>query len=606
MTSSAARLALVAGLLTSLWSAAAIAQGAGPIRLVPVRPVPPATEAKPVEEPKEAKPAETEAAPDPSTSTPGVQTTAPAQPGIQVDTLQAIDADAMGVLSAADGALPTTLWQGTPRPLAERLIGLLPALPESRVARDLVRRLLLSPALLPEGPAAEPKLLVLRAEKLAAMGEVAALDRLLKSAPPRLTDSTLMRLRLDAAYLLFDSNGACAEIRRALGVSQTEAAQRGQAFCLALAGDGGKAELSLRLLSEQGFKPDPTYDTQMDALISGSKPKLASVKDLRPIDLALLRAAKQPAPTDAATVRSPAVWWPLADSPSTEPGMRLALSERLEASGVWSVAQRTKIIQETDLPAELLDNPLTRAEADSSARGRAILRRALDRQQTALARAQVIDKALALGAKNNVYAAESRLYAQAIEAIPPSVDLNWFAPAATRALVVAGRLEAARSWMQMIEAPRDDAGRAAADRLWALARLAGGDVLEPWREGRLEAWVNRAKAQPEEATRVARLLALMEATGEPIDGRLWRDLVADGDRRPVAMPSPALLPSLAEAASKGRIGEGVAFAALAVGETRLADLPPPVLAPVVAGLAQLGMTADARALAVEAAVASGL
>ena len=605
MTSSAVRLALAAGLLAGLCASGALAQPSGPIRLVPIRPAPTGTEVKPAEEPKEAKPAGTEAAP----AAPGVVTTttpAPAQPGIQVDTLQAIDADAMGVLTAAEGALPTTLWQGTPRPLAERLIGLLPALPESRTARELARRLLLSPALLPEGPPAEPTLLVLRAEKLAAMGELSAVDRLLKSAPPRLTDERLTRLRLDAAYLLFDSNGACAEIRRALGSGQSEGAQRGQAFCQALAGDGGKAELSLRLLSEQGFKPDPTYDALMEALIHGTKPRLAGAKDLRPIDLALLRASKQPAPADAATVRVPAVWWPLADSPSTESGMRMALAERLEASGLWTVAQRTKVIQETDLPAELLDNPLTRAEADSSARGRAILRRALDRQQTPLARAQVIDKALALGAKNNVYAGEARLYAQAIEAIAPSVDLNWFAPAAARALVVTGRLEAARGWMQVIEAPRDDAGRAAADRLWALARLAGGDSLEPWREGRLESWVNRAKAQPEEATRVARLLALMDATGEPVDGRLWRDLVADGDRRPVAMPSPALLPSLFEAASKGRVGEGIAFAALALGETRLADLPPPVLGPVVSGLSQLGLTAEARALAVEAAVASGL
>lgn len=603
MTSSAARLALVAGLLASLGSAA-VAQTSGPIRLVPVRP-PPATETKPVDEPKEAKPAESVTAPAQPSGTSGILTTVPA-PGIQVDTLQAIDADSIGALTAAEGALPTTLWQGTPRPLAEHLIALLPSLPESRTGRELTRRLLLSPALLPEGPPAEPKLLVLRAEKLAAMGEVAAVARLLKSAPPRLTDERLTRLRLDAAYLLFDSNGACAEVRRALGVGQSEGAQRGQAFCQALAGDGGKAELTLRLLSEQGFKPDPTYDALMEALIHGTKPKLAGAKDLRPIDLALLRAAKQPAPADAATVRVPGVWWPLADSPSTEPGMRLALAERLEAAGLWTPAQRAKVIQEIDLPAELLDNPLTRAEADSSARGRAILRRALDRQQTPLARAQVIDKALALGAKNNVYAAEARLYAQAIETIPPSVDLNWFAPNAARALVVVGRLEAARGWMQMIEAPRDDAGRAASDRLWALARLAGGDALEPWREGRLEAWVSRAKSQPEEAARVARLLALMEATGEPIDGRLWRDLVADGDRRPVAMPSPALLPSLAEAASKGRIGEGIAFAALALGETRLADLPPPVLGPVVAGLAQLGLMAEARALAVEAAIASGL
>ncbi|MBM3534634.1 MAG: hypothetical protein FJX60_16530 [Alphaproteobacteria bacterium] len=601
MTSSAARLALAIGLL---WSGAVFAQPSGPIRLVPVRPAPPATEVKPAEEPKEAKPAEAETAP----AAPGAATSSPspAQPGIQVDTLQTVDADSVGVLAAADGALPTTLWRGTPRALAERLIALLPGFPESRTGRDLARRLLLSPALPPDGPPAEPKLLVLRAERLAAMGEVASVDRLLKAVPARIDDERLTRLKLDASYLLFDSNGACAEIRRALGVSRTETAQRGQAFCQALAGNSGQAELSLRLLTEQGFKADPIYDTLMDALIHGTRPRLAGAKDLRPIDLALLRAAKQAPPPDVATTRLPAVWWPLAESPSTESGMRLALAERLEAAGLWSVAQRTKVILEADLPAELLDNPLSRAEADSSARGRAILRRALDRQQTALARAQVIDKALALGTKNNVFAGEARLYAQAIQAIEPSVDLSWFAPAAARALVVVGRFDAARGWMQVIEAPRDDAGRAAADRLWALARLAGGEALEPWRADRLDAWVGRARTQPDEAQRLARLLALMEALGEPVDGRLWRELVADGDRRPVAMPSAALLPSLADAAANERLGEGVALAALALGETRLADLPPPVLGPVVGGLVRLGLTAEARALAVEAAVAAGL
>ena len=602
MRSSAVRLALAAALVAVLWSGAAEAQSSGPIRLTPTRPVapPPATEDKPAEDPK---PVATETAPSPGILT---TTPSPSQPGIQVDTLQAVDADAIGTLLAEEGALPTTLWQGTPRPVADRLIGLLPALPEARVGRDLERRLLLSQALLPEGPAAEPKLLVARAEKLAALGEIAGVDRLLKSLPPRINDERLIRLKLDAAYLLFDTNGACAEVRRALGVSRSEAAQRGQAFCLAIAGDGGKAELSLRLLSEQGFKPDPVYDALMESLIHGSRARLPGVKELRPLDLALLRAAKQQAPPDAASSRSPGVWWALADSPSTEPSMRVALAERLEAMGVWSVERRTKVMLEADLPAELLDNPLSRAEADPGPRGRAILRRALERQQTPLARAQVIDKALALGAKNNAYAGEARLYAAAIAAIEPSVEFAWFAPAAARALVVAGRLDAARNWMRVVEAPRDDVGRVAADRLWALSRLAGGDALEPWRSDRLLAWAERAKTQPEEAARLARLLALMEATGEPVDGRLWRDLVADGDRRPVAMPAPALLPALAEAAAKGRVGEGIALGTLALGETRLADLPPPVLAPVVAGLAKLGLAGDARALAVEAAVAAGL
>lgn len=605
MTNSAARAVLATLLGLALWSGSAAAQTTGPIRLVPVRPAPAATEVRPADEPGESKPEETEAAPEAYS---GAVSTSPASstPGIQVDTLQAVDADAIGTLTADDGALPTTLWQGTPRPLAERLIGLLPALPDARTGRDLIRRLLLSPALPPDGPPAEPKLLTLRADKLLQMGDVASVDRLLKSLPARVNDDRLSGLRLDVSYLLGDTNGACNEVRRLLGTSRSEAAQRGQAFCQALAGDTGKAELSLGLLTEQGFKADATYDALMEALIHGARPRLAAIKDIRPLDLTLLRAVKQPAPPEAVAGRAPAVWWSLAESSTTEGATRLLLAERLESMGLWSVERRAKVIADVELPAELLENPLSRAEADPGPRGRAILRRALDRQQTPLARVQVIDKALGLGAKNNAYAGEARLYASAIAAIEPSVDLGWFAPAAARALVVAGRIEAARGWMQVIEAPRDDAGRAAADRLWALSRIAGGDSLTPWRGERLESWAGRVKEQPEEAARLARLLALMQAIGEPVDSRAWLDLVADGDRRPVAMPSPALLPALAEAADKGRLGEGIALATLALGETRLGDLPPPVLAPVVAGLVKLGLTAEARALAIEAAVAAGL
>jgi hypothetical protein len=646
MRNSAAKAAVAAALVASLLSTDAIfgevwAQSSGPLRLTPNRQGDPTTGGPPANvlvPPPGAVPTVPSTAPTeesrPQVLTPppyavptspsGVVVvpasparplpTAPAQltprapgsapAGFQVNPLQAVDADALGVLSPEDGGLPPTLWRGTPRPLAERLIGLLPAVSDSRVMHDLSRRLLLSAALLPEGAPAEPRLLALRGAKLAEIGELEGLDRLLKAVPPRVNDPGLARLRLDVAYLQGDGAAACAELRNATG--RDEAVQRAQAFCQAVAGDSGKAELSLRLMSEQGFKPDPAYDALMESLVHGGKPRLTSLKDPRPIDVALLRAAKQPAPADAAGAKSPAIWQALADSPETDTNQRLLFAEKLEAAGVWSVERRARLIAAVELPADALQNPLSRADGDASARGRAILRRALDRQQTPLARAQVIDKALTLGAKNGVYAGEARLYAPSIAQMVPSADLAWFAPAASRALLAADRTAALRGWMRLMPQPRDDAGRDLADRVWALARLSGGETLEQWQGPRLEAWARRVKDRPEEASRLARLLGLFEAVGEPVDGRLWRDLVVDGDRRPVGMPPPALLPALARAAEQERLGEGIALAALAFGETRLGDLPPPVVAPVVAHLSRLGLTVEARALAVEAAVAAGL
>ena len=104
--------------------------------------------------------------------------------GIQVDSLGAVNPESAGTLSPETGGLPIDLWKGTDRSLVERLLAEIPGGLVSPTMRELARRLLLSMATPPEGEARED-LLNQRIDRLAAMGDLAAVGDLIQAVPNR-------------------------------------------------------------------------------------------------------------------------------------------------------------------------------------------------------------------------------------------------------------------------------------------------------------------------------------------------------------------------------------------------------------------------------------
>ena len=131
------------------------AQQAVPLDIVPLTPVqsaPVGSEAI-VEEPDPAA-AETMAA------------AAGAEADVEVGVLQAPDPEAIGLMEESEGGFPYDMWRGSDRALIERLLPRLPAGATSRAMNGLTRRLLLTTAAPPVGPA-EGSLLAIRIERLA-------------------------------------------------------------------------------------------------------------------------------------------------------------------------------------------------------------------------------------------------------------------------------------------------------------------------------------------------------------------------------------------------------------------------------------------------------
>src|SRR5690606_13793147 len=153
-------------------------------------------------------------------------------------------------------------------------------------------------------------------------------------------------------------------------------------------------------------------------------------------------------------------------------------------------------------------------------------------QEVPPARAEVLQRAWQLGRDKGGYAIVLRAAAPLLTSIPPAGDLMWFAADAVRALLVAGRGDAALAWYALARreaASNPDAARAAA-ALGPLAALAGG-VAGAEVDASFDQWWaaqprGDAAAAATAAGRGQRVLALIEAAGMAVRDSSWAKVLA--------------------------------------------------------------------------------
>jgi hypothetical protein len=182
-----------------------------------------------------------------------------------------------------------------------------------------------------------------------------------------------------------------------------------------------------------------------------------------------------------------------------------------------------------------------------------------------------------------------------MEALAPAPELAWFAPLAARTLYRAGQFERAGGWLSVLrlDGQRHPESLEAYAALRPLLRLAGG--AEPLSAGA------GADAAAGDGRRLL-LFVLSRALGQE-ENLVWA--AADGDGAQALERLPRLL-ALGDAAAAGRRGETVLLSLTALGPAAPAESHPLALGYAVSALAAVGLGGDARALAIEAALAAGI
>ncbi|HIJ38935.1 MAG TPA: antifreeze protein, partial [Rhodospirillaceae bacterium] len=204
------------------------------------------------------------------------------------------------------------------------------------------------------------------------------------------------------------------------------------------------------------------------------------------------------------------------------------------------------------------------------------------------------------------FGSAARLFGPEILSIAPTPDLTWFAYPAARALFAAQRSDAALQWLGLARAQglTDQAAAATAMALAPLARLSRQDeqplaaLLAGWRKTRAA-----LPAADIGQRRDVVLLCLLAAQGERVPSEEWLGLL-DNQNGAGGLSRPVLSQLLRLATEEARLGETVAFALAGFGDLSKAD--PILLYQGLVGLRRLGLEADARAIAIEAALANGI
>jgi hypothetical protein len=614
---------------------------------------------------------------------------------IAVRELDEVSSDSLGLTDVLTGGLSVDMWNGTPKELVDVLLPKLPARVSSEASRSLMRQLLLSVARPPE-PArvedvfvdmsalvpsstgfvhnadfglaenmgvidletiADLGILERRVAQLALMGDWRNVRALIELVPAPAATESILQVRTDLALVEGGVDVACAEAGERLSLSNAPYWQKVFAFCQLSDGNVSGAFLTIDLLRELGTDDQAFFWAA--EIMSGNRPITPNgLRRLSPLQLAMLRGAGQPLPSQLVRDGDPTLLRVLAeaeplfivgdddDEVIVEERLRRALDDRLRAAeravslgaldpGVLRNLYRAEMFAEDTVAGDSVAGSLAQPQNDQAlgqtlatnaavddldlndfpvdtVLARARLFKLAEAQSIPTARAEVISRAIDFartdrGRRGPDVATMGRIFSSLLKEIAPAGDLDWFAGNAARALLAAGELEASRDWLALTQRYARTSIEAAdvAAAMWPIERQFQPTFRNRFTPLRLKRWEESRPSGriSEDKTLV---LSTLASLGEAVTNDDWFELMDNQSRRSTEIPSPQIWNGLIDASHNGRLGETVLIALIALGENGLSSISPIVLSHVMSALVQVGLENEARRLAVEAAIIQGL
>ena len=534
---------------------------------------------------------------------------ASAEGGIRVGALEAIDPDAAGIPVEGIEPFPGDLWSGSRRSRVEALLPRLPVAAPSFAMRRLALGLLTSPAQPPAGEGEAGALALARAERLVAMGARDVALALLESAGPAGGQSLTARIKNDRLLAAFDLDTACAQILGKAGRAGDGYWRRVRILCQAHAGLIEAATLGLELLLETDAAPDQVFDDTIYAMAGLAEPVVDSMADPTPLRVAAWRLAQLPIPVEAVARAVPDVLPAIVVAPESLPGTRLLAAERAEASGALPIEALRDIYRTMSFSSEERADALAQVESLEPPLGRALMLQAIEAETAPALRAELLAEALFLAEAQGAHGTAARAFAHLVGTVPPAPAHVWFSAAAARAFIAAGELDAAARWYALAtdHGSRNPEALRASLRLWPLMLLSGDD--DHLTTAKFNAWLSLRADEGGRTVAVARanwLAILVDALGGHVDPEVWDRLLLDEPPVAARGAALALANGLLKAAEGGQLGETVLLALLLLGDAGPAAAGIATVGPVVSSLVSADLQEEARAIALEAALAAGL
>jgi hypothetical protein len=513
--------------------------------------------------------------------------------GIETEPLAPVDPAWVGTLGAADRALPRNLWSTTPRSFIAAALPLLQAT-NSPVLQDLARRLLLSDAIAPRGQdlATGPNLGELRLDRLLALGDgdgAALIDALPQNNASENFDRDAVELRIAGG----DLAGACRTVADHVGRYRNQWWNQALVACQALTGATDQAGLGLSALRDQKSSRDPVFEALIEAIL-GHRGKIDKLPDPTPLRVTLLAAAKLPVPADILAGAGPAALAVWATSDKVPIAARLAAAEKAEAFGALPPAALGLLYGAVDARPEELGALLKSGKLPDDSRSRAMLYDLARTNGPGAMRLAALAPLIVDARRRGTFVPLARLVAPLVAELQPGPEFQSFAGDAARVLLAARDVDHAAPWIAL-------AARAELRVVADFAQPSSSEDNAPLAAAIAALTDLDAAAAPHQADL---LISLAAALGEPLGGIDSAGLLRATHQG--ILPNGALWLDQQQAAQGQRIGETVLTTLLLASAGDKLSGEPIVLAHAIAALQAVGLDADARAMAVEAALDAGI
>jgi hypothetical protein len=439
------------------------------------------------------------------------------------------------------------------------------------------------------------------------MGRLEAAEAAFRAADLAKGDPARGPAEIETALLLRGPRAACAAVSAHKAARGTLYLERASIACHALAGAHAEAAARLGMLRERGFAVNEVFG----GLVIAQQPELAHpLARLGGADawsVRLLAETSLPWPDDAMRLGAPALLRAVAGSANGPLSVRIGAAERAFLLGAIDHAALAALYGAMRFSSDALGKVARQRPVAYTPVKRALLFQAAlaaDPQ----ARVAILANWWQLARAEHGELLAALVTAPLVNDITPGPEWGENAVAISRVLFQAGDLERALDWYGRLRTSALNDTEAYM-RLGAIAQLAAmrGKARSASDAGAWDAY-QRAQASG------ARRIALRQALAEGLATKRDDDVVATKNVRPgenLGAGARSVDRPLADwreiraAAGAGRQGEAILQMLTALGHDGVARAEPPALGAAVGVLATLGRGAEARRLAVEAALANG-
>jgi len=518
--------------------------------------------------------------------------------GIQIGTLSTISDVTVGLLTEETGGFAATMWDGSDRRAIESLIGKLPAGSLSPVVNDLTRRVLLTTAAVPQGLTRGTPFVELRLERLLAAGHASDALALIDKLPALARSLNVISLQADALMLNGQVTDACALAAQIEEGKDLPYFLRLRAACFVLNEEAAAAELTAGLFKEQGGE-DPLFFGLITSLTSGVEFDAGTPTDVDPIHLILLERLGEGLPSPLMSVASPGVLAFVAQSENFDIATRLEAAEKAEAVGLLPTSNLSALYDLAPFTEDQKTSPLSSASELSPALANALLYQSIKTSTAPSASAEIVATAMFQARMQSRYTTAARIYWPVVRGLEPSSAYLGIAEDMSRMAVLAGAVDRAIAWYELLRQSSDALPTVAADLKILLLAAAQSERLT-WTPLEAEKWLNDLAFDEDSLARKVRELTLLQILGFDLNDGAEIALLEAPAQLQSLVGSPAILQRLNQVLPGSRLGEALTLALTAIGSQSPAEMHTATLRDIHLALTARGLRQEARALIFDA------